>query len=330
MRDQKPLLISTLALVLAAVSFQAACNKSQGATDGGGSQPAPGLLDPTRCFDHVKAQVEIGPRPSGSTGIEKLREYIKSQMKNFGHKTETDRFVANTRRGPIEMLNLRTEIEGASKNICIFMAHYDTKRIFNGNFIGANDGASGVAVLLEIARYYSPNGKEKPPMSLRILFVDGEEVQTSASLVDARSDWDDTNTLWGSRHEVERIKKDPKEFERVKVVILADMVGDKNLNIQEETLYSHKRAIGWVREAAAEAGLSKYFFQHAGPAVDDHRPFYEAGIPDVVDLIDFDYGPGNAFWHSDKDTIDKVSADSLRITGDVMIRALAKAAKQWP
>lgn len=328
------MLFAASATVLGLLSIQAACNKSTGDQGGTASAPSPGILDPTRCYDHVKAQVEIGPRPSGSTGIEKTREYIKNQMKGFGYKIDTDRFVANTRRGPIEMMNLRADVEGTSKNICVLMAHYDTKRIFNGNFIGANDGASGVAVLLEIARHFSPGGKEKAPMTLRFLFVDGEETQTSANLSDARHDWDDNNALWGSRHEAERIKKDAAEFDRVKVVILLDMVGDKNLNILEENLYSSPRTIGWVREAAKEAGLADYFFKESGPAIDDHRPFKDAGVPDVVDLIDFEYGTEgnnkNAWWHTSKDTIDKISPESLRIVGDVVIRTLPKAAKQWP
>lgn len=319
------------AAILGLISIQASCNKTAASPEAieqkTGSAP---ILDGMRCFEHVKTVVEFGPRPSGSNELKKTREYIISKLKEYGHAPEEDRFSAKTHRGPIEMINVRAEIEGDSKNVCLLMTHFDTKRVFNAKFLGANDGGSGVGVLLEIARYYSPEFKRKPPMSLRILFVDGEETQNNANINEAQHDWNIDDALWGSRHEVDRVRKNPKDFERLKVVILLDMIGDKNLNIEEETMFSTPRTIGWIRESAKELDFSKNFFSISSETVDDHKPFREAGVPDVVDLIDFDYGPNNQYWHTAADTIDKISPQSLRIVGDVVIRALPLAAKQWP
>jgi hypothetical protein len=88
--------------------------------------------------------------------------------------------------------------------------------------------------------------------------------------------------------------------------------------------------IGWVREAAEETGAKRHFFSQRQQVVDDHVPFIEAGIADCIDLIDFEYGPQNSYWHTRHDSLDKISGESLRIVGDVVIRTLPKIAKQHP
>jgi Zn-dependent M28 family amino/carboxypeptidase len=224
------------------------------------------------------------------------------------------------------MSNVRCDVAGASKAVCVLMAHYDTKKIDGIEFVGANDGASGVAVLLEIGRHFSKDAK--PPVTLRLLFVDGEETQAPSGERGATTDWNVRDALFGSRHEVERLTK-AKGLDAVKAVICLDMVGDKDLTIVEEST-SSARMIGWVREAAEETGAKRHFFSQRQQVVDDHVPFIEAGIADCIDLIDFEYGPQNSYWHTRHDSLDKISGESLRIVGDVVIRTLPKIAKQHP
>lgn len=280
--------------------------------------PPEKILDGDRCFAHVRKLVDLGPRPSGSPGLEKARDYIVAQLKEAGLAPAVDRFTADTKRGPLEMFNVRAEIAGESKAVCTILTHYDTKKIPGVEFVGANDGTSGVGVLLEIARHCA---KSKPPLSLRILFVDGEETQ---KFIGAQS-WDDADALFGSRHEVARMRE-AKELDATKAVILLDMVGDKDLEIAEES-QSGARMIAAVREAAKESGATKQFFGPRQMINDDHVPFIQAGIADAINLIDFEYGPGNSHWHTAKDTLDKISPESLRIVGDVVIRALPRVAK---
>ncbi|MFN0206115.1 MAG: M28 family peptidase [Planctomycetota bacterium] len=311
----------------------AACSASAACSNAGASHTistVPPILDGKRCFEHVKKVVEIGPRPSGSSGIEKTRNYISDQLKEYGHKPVFDRFSANTARGPIEMFNVRCEIEGDSKFICALVTHYDTKRIFNGHFVGANDGGSGVGVLLEIARYYSTAAepKRKPPISLRILFVDGEETQKSSEFHKATTDWDTADSLWGSRHEANRLLT-TGGIANTKVVIVLDLVGDKNLNILEES-QSSRDLVAWFREAAKEGGVEDKFFKTSQPITDDHLPFIQIGVADVIDIIDFDYGKNNSYWHTKEDTLDKLAPESLQIVGDAVLRVLPKAAKKNP
>jgi hypothetical protein len=319
-----------LFLFLAAAGCGAPAACSSAGADEPKAPSVPAILSAERCLEHVRKVVEIGPRPSGSSALEKTRDYISGQLKDFGHKPELDRFSATTARGPIEMVNVRCEMAGQSKWICTIATHIDTKRIFNGHFVGANDGGSGVGVLLEIARYYSTRAEkpEKPPISLRLLFMDGEETQKSTEFSNAKYDWDINDALWGSRHEAKRLA-DTGGIVNTKVAIVLDMVGDKDLNILEET-QSSKRLIDWFREAAKETGVEGKFFKTSGPITDDHLNFTSAGVADVIDIIDFDYGKNNAYWHTKDDTLDKISGESLRIVGDVVLRVLPKVAKQYP
>lgn len=276
------------------------------------------ILDGGRCLAHVEALVKIGPRPSGSPGIEKARDYIVAQLQAAGLKPVVDRFPAETKRGPIEMANVRAEIPGASKHVVALVAHYDTKRIPGVTFVGANDGGSSVGVLIEIAKHLA---KSAPPITVRLVFVDGEETQ-------GRHEWDDADALYGSRAEVARLKR-AGELASTKAVIVLDMIGDKDLDVTREA-HATARLVEWVRAAAAEAGASDKFFQTSMSTVDDHIPFVEAGVPEVIDLIDFNFGPNNSWWHKPDDTLDKISAESLRIAGDVTLRTLPKIAKAFP
>ena len=198
----------------------------------------------------------------------------------------------------------------------------DAKNTQGLEFVGANDGGSGVGILLELARHYS---KEKPLMSLRLLFVDGEETRGSI-------EWNESDALWGSRHEVERMKKD-RLFDTTKAVILLDMVGHKNLAILQESQAS-ARMVDAIREAARRPAPPALLRQDRSDPRRPH-PVPRGRMPDVIDLIELPFGPvtqqnpNGRFWHTTEDTLDKLSAQSLQIVGDVVVRAISKLARQY-
>jgi len=288
---------------------------------GGCGAPKP-ILDGEKCLAHVRKLVEIGPRPSNSPGAEKTRAYIAAQLEAAGHKSVEDRFAARTVRGIVPMVNVRCEIEGESPKVVALVTHYDTKRFADFVFVGANDGGSGVGVLLEIAHHFG-KGRPKPPVTLRLLFVDGEETQWSVQ-------WNDEDALHGSRAEVERLQRE-KKLASLAAVLVLDMVGDKDLDILRVSDATPALS-SWLEEAAKEVGSPEKFFQRIEAITDDHQPFLAAQVPEVANLIDFRYGPsgptGGKYWHTAEDTLDKLSAESLRLVGDVVIRALPKIAER--
>lgn len=148
------------------------------------------------------------------------------------------------------------------------------------------------------------------------LFLDGEE---------AFGEWTQTDSLYGSRHLAERMRSSG-ERGKLDAFILLDMVGDRNLNLMRDL-----NSTGWlnemVREVAARQGLSRVFSGSQGPIEDDHVPFARIGVP-VVDLIDFDYGPNNSFWHTAEDTPDKLSAQSLQAVGRIVLGTIDALAKR--
>jgi Zn-dependent M28 family amino/carboxypeptidase len=198
---------------------------------------------------------------------------------------------------------------GGSGPVILIGAHYDTKWFTNLTFVGANDGASGAAVLLEMARVASaqPN--------LWFVFFDGEECSREYSPTDG---------LHGSRYFAENLQKSG-QTDSVKAMILLDMVGDAHLNITLP-VNGDPKLIEQVFEAARDTGHRDFFGFGKGEVLDDHVPFLRAGISSV-DLIDFEFGsaPGlNDYWHTDHDTLDKISPQSLQITGQTVLRLIAR------
>ncbi|MBI4721009.1 MAG: Zn-dependent exopeptidase M28 [Chitinivibrionia bacterium] len=194
--------------------------------------------------------------------------------------------------------------------------HYDTKLIGAFPFVGANDGASGVAVLLELARVLPAR---KNPATIWLVFFDGEEALASYSNSDG---------LHGSTYMADQLSKSG-EIAKVKAMILLDMVGDAHLSIEAES-----RSTKWLRkivwENAGKLGHAAYFTSNPTRILDDHVPFLDRGVPSL-DIIDFHYGPGsktNEYWHSPEDTLDKVSPRSLKIVGDVVLESLPEIIKR--
>lgn len=253
----------------------------------------------------LQTLVDFGPRPSASDAIVKTRNYIVAELEKVGLKPQLDEFDARTPRGFRHMVNIRALRPGSKPSIIAVTGHYDTKPFDNIRFVGASDGGSSAAWLLEFAR--STAGL-KLDNTLEFIFFDGEE---------AVVEWTDDDSVYGSRHDVDRRVRD-KKLGDLKAMVLVDMIGDKNLNIRREG-----QSTRWLKDiiwsTAQSMGYGKEFPNDEMEVSDDHLPYLKAGIP-AVDLIDFDYPP----WHTAADTLDKVSAHSLKIVGDVVYFSLPK------
>jgi len=247
--------------------------------------------------------VGVGPRPAGSDAIVKTRNYIVGELEKAGLKAQLDEFDARTPRGFRHMVNIRASRAGAKPSLIAITSHYDTKLFDNLRFVGASDGGSSAAWLLEFARCTAGLRLQN---TLEFIFYDGEE---------AVVEWTDDDSVYGSRHDVDRRYRD-RSLGDLKALILVDMIGDKDLNIRKEA-----QSTGWLKDIIwnkAEAlGYRKEFPKDQRDISDDHIPYLKAGIP-AVDLIDFDY----PYWHTAEDTLDKVSAHSLKIVGDVIYASL--------
>ncbi len=306
------------------------------ANDGVASKPAPNVtatpeteqakkttdFSGERAFNHVKTQVEFGPRPAGSAALEKTREYLVKELKSYGLKVALDEFTPTTPQGKVKMKNIIAELPGESPNFIALASHYDTKPYKEFTFVGANDGGSSTGALLEIARVLAAD-TSKRKFTYQFVFFDGEEA-FCAEWSECLNGKDHT---YGSSHMVERLRA-AKQLEQIKALVLLDMIGDKDLTIPRE-----ETSAAWLVNAiwgtAQELGYKKEFPNRSFTiGDDDHMPFLRAGIP-AMDLIDFEYGgPDNPYWHTKEDTLDKISAQSLKIVGDVVILSLPKIAAQ--
>jgi glutaminyl-peptide cyclotransferase len=261
-----------------------------------------------RAFGDLKHLVSYGPRPAGSPALAESRRWIITQLNEAGAQVEEDSFTASTPVGPLAMTNLIAKFPGEQSKIVIVAGHYDTKRFDNFRFVGANDGASSAALVLELAREL--RGR-KHVLTYWLVFFDGEE---------AVRDWTDTDSVYGSRHLVQKLSSSG-ELGRIQTMILVDMIGDANLDIHRDA-ESTPWLTNVVFSAAHRLGYTKEFLDSPSAADDDHIPFINAGVA-AVDLIDFDYGPNNSYWHTEKDTVEHCSALSLTIVGRVVLATLA-------
>jgi len=268
-----------------------------------------------RAFEDLKHLVGFGPRPSGSPALIQTRQWLISQLRGAGAQVQEDSFVATTPIGPIPMTNLIARFRGSGRETVIVAGHYDTKRFDEFRFVGANDGGSSAALLVELARVL---GGRKNALNCWLVFFDGEE---------AVRDWSTTDSLYGSRHLVEKLSASG-ELSRLQALILVDMVGDARLRIPRE-YNSTPWLTDLVFNVAQRLGYGKYFVNGQNAIEDDHMPFINAGVS-AVDLIDFDYGPNNSYWHTAQDTLDHCSPLSLTIVGRVVTATLEQLEKSPP
>jgi glutaminyl-peptide cyclotransferase len=269
-----------------------------------------------RAMAHVRKQVEIGPRPPGSPELAKTREYIVNELKSNGLSVSTSEFVASTPQGDKKMVNITAEIPGDSNDVVILSSHYDTKFYKDMHFVGANDPGASVGTLIELGRVLSGNG-QKPKFTLWLVFFDGEESFCEG--------WDECgkpgepDNTYGSRHYVSELKS-KNQLDRVRALILLDMMGYSNLELGRDTM-STKWLQDIIWQTAREIGHGSVFVDRPeGVGGDDHEPFLRAGI-DAVDIIQLNSYP---HWHTPEDVIDKVSARSMKIVGDVVVASLPR------
>jgi glutaminyl-peptide cyclotransferase len=283
-------------------------------------RPIPTAFIGERALDHARKQIEFGPRPPASQQLEKTRAYIVDQLKSFGLTVSLDEFTTITPQGEKKMANIVGELAGETKNLVLITSHYDTKFFKDMQFVGANDPAASVGTLLEIGRVLG-NMKDKPKVTYRLVFFDGEEAFCEG--------WSDCGTpeepdnTYGSRHYVSQLRA-KNELENTRAMILLDMMGYKNLELGRDTL-STRWLQNIIWQTGRELGHEKIFVdREEGVGGDDHEPFLKAGV-DAVDLIQLTSYP---HWHKADDTIDKISAQSMKIVGETVLASLPKIAEK--
>lgn len=261
----------------------------------------------------TRKAVSFGERPSGSEALAKLRAWIVSELKPLGGQLMLDSFNGETPAGAVPMTNILLKFPGTSGKAVVVTGHYDTKRIPMVHFVGANDAGSSTGFLIEFARAVS---KMRHPNDIYIVFFDGEE---------AVGQWSATDSVYGSRQLAAKWGADGT-LKRIKALINIDMIGDKDLEILNDDNSSQAlRTTIWG--IAGKLGDAQYFQQNHTGVDDDHIPFVNAGV-NAVDIIDLNYGPNNSYWHTAQDTMDKLSAHSLQIVGDVMIGTVQELERQ--
>ena len=266
---------------------------------------------PVRSFSGAAAlnftakAVAFGPRPSGSAANARLRGYLHAQLATCGCEVSSDSFTAQTPDGPVAMENIIAKFPGKSGRAIAITGHFDTKKM--ANFAGANDGGSSTGILLELAALLA--GRPRVD-DVYLVFFDGEE---------AVREWTATDSVYGSRHLARKWTTDGT-IRRLKGLINVDMTGDKDLDIvYEMNSVAALRKLVW--ESADALGYSAFFQRQPSAIEDDHLPFLEAGVR-ALDLIDFNYGPNNAYWHTPQDTMDKLGAHSFEVIGNVLMRVI--------
>ena len=254
--------------------------------------------------------VAFGPRPAGSESNRRLQSYILGQLKVDNCQVTEDAFSAKTpANGEVAMKNVIAKFPGKSGRAIVITGHFDTKFFPGRKFVGANDGGSSTGLLLELARVLARQPRSD---DVYLVWFDGEE---------AFGEWADNDSLYGSRHLAEVWRKDGT-LRRIKALINVDMIGDKSLDIKQET-NSNPALRRLIWSTAGDLGYRAYFLEESLATDDDHMPFVKQGVP-AVDLIDFDYPP----WHTDDDTMEKVSAQSLEIVGTVVTEVIRRLERQ--
>lgn len=258
----------------------------------------------TAALADTRRAVSFGERPSGSEANSHQRDWIVSRLKPLGGQLSLDSFTGQTPAGPVPMVNVILKFPGTSGKAVAITGHYDTKRIPMVHFVGANDAGSSTGFLIEFARAAA---SMKHPDDLYIVFFDGEE---------ALVNWTETDSRYGSRHLAAKWAADGT-LARLKALINIDMIGDKDLDIADDENSSEAlREDVW--RIAAKLGDAKYFRHDPTAIDDDHKPFADSGV-NVIDIIDLDYGPNGSYWHTAQDTMDKLSAHSFQVVGDVVL-----------
>lgn len=312
--------VAVVALIFCGASLACSSARSSSA-DAAPSPSAPAQAAPpasqtggfngARAWSYLVKMVSFGPRPPASANIHREQRYLASQLHSFGCQVTQDHFQAETEIGTLGMDNIIAKIPGRSPGIVLFLSHYDTLRL--PGFVGADDGGSSTALLLEMA--HDLCGRPSP-MTVWIAFLDGEEDQENfTTSYQAQTTWNNNNALFGSR-ELAASMELSGDLKRVKAVLLADMIGDSNLDVTRDST-----STPWIEDmvwsVAKRLGEGQYFLNSSMSVVDDHTPFLARGVP-AADIIDFDY----RYWHTDQDTLEHCSPHSIAVVGYVLLETL--------
>lgn len=329
--------LAAIALIL---SFVAACGSSSQPTSAAGAaantgsspaqqQTAPTLIRPqevappadqtggfdgAKAYAHVAKLVSFGPRPPASDAIHQSQDFIISQLKGYGCEVDTDDFHSGTPIGDVAMKNIIAKAPGTGQGIILLLTHYDTLGSVK-NFVGAEDSASSTGMMLEMARILCA---KKGPNAVWMAFLDGEE---------AFVDWNkDNDHTYGSRELAARMAVSG-DLKRVKAVILADMIGQYKLRIPRQS-ESPKWLVDVVWKTAERLGYKDIFVSAETQTSDDHDPFLDRKVP-AIDIIDLDDYITAGIWHTDQDTLDKVSPRSVAIVGYVILESVEELQKKF-
>jgi glutaminyl-peptide cyclotransferase len=285
-------------------------------------------FDGKQAYAYLKKICDLGPRPSGSPGILAERKLLIEHFKKLGAKIELQRFkTPHPQNGtPVEMANLLVHFQPESKRRILLCTHYDTLPFPmqdpedpQGIFLGANDCASGVALLMELGNEISKS-KAKYPLGIDFLFLDAEEFKFGR----------DDPMFLGSWYFAQEYVKRPPPY-RYRWCVLLDMIGDKDLQIYQErnTLFwsDSRPLVAQIWNTAARLGVQEFIARPGYDVDDDHLLLHNLGRIPSVDVIDFDYpvSPENRYWHTREDTPDKCSPLSLAKVGWVIAEWLKTA-----
>jgi glutaminyl-peptide cyclotransferase len=268
-------------------------------------QQAAEAFDSNRAWEHLRQMVMFGPRPAGSEALRQTRAYITRQLSAVGLTVQEQPFTVQTPIGTVNMVNLAVRLPGRRTDKILITGHYDTKLFREFVFVGASDGASSAAMLIELARVLQSRPRE---FTYEFVWFDGEEAFCRG--------WDECgrpgapDNTYGSRYYVEAAKK-ANALSSIKAMILLDMVGAKDLKLRKDT----DHAAAWLNDifwtTGKRLGYGNVFIDLPGPVGGD-------------DLYDYPQ------WHNDAaccDDLDHVAARSLQIVGDVVLAALPEVEK---
>jgi glutaminyl-peptide cyclotransferase len=277
----------------------------------------PEAIDGARAFEEVRQLVAITPRHSGTEGNARAADHLLKQLRPHTDTSQIVLFEDTTPKGTKVFRNVVGLMKGQGTDLVILASHFDTKSGVSEDFQGANDSGSSSGLLVELARVLQA---QRPlPFSVLFAFLDGEEC------IDA---YGTDDGLHGSRSLVDSLKA-RGELKHVKAMILLDMIGDRDLTVTiPRNVDKHLLAVAFDAAHCAEARPRFSLLNSA--ILDDHVPFLNAGVP-AINLIDFQYGSRrglNDYWHTDEDTLDRISPDSLQIVGRVVIHMLNTLARE--
>ncbi len=261
-------------------------------------------FDSARAYEHLRQVVALGPRPAGSPAIERTREYITAQLTSAGVSVVRQPFVAKTPIGDIQMVNLIATIPGTRQDRIAITGHYDTKLFREFPFVGANDGGSSTAFLIEMARVLKAR---QNALTIELIFFDGEEATLR--------DWGLTDHTYGSQYYVDS-GRTAGTLTGLKAMVLVDMIAERSQRFLREA-NSTEWLTGIIWSTARKLGHGAVFVDASTPIEDDHIPFLKAGVPttDIFYLV-------FRGWHRRADTLDQTSARSLQVVGDVVLASL--------